>query len=212
MKNILKKARDSRQDPYLALLALRNTPIDDNIGSPVQQLMGRRTRTILPTTKRLLQPKTIRPSSVRKSILRQQERQKYYHDRSSKPLPPLSAGEKVMIKENKTWKPATVSGKANGPRSYFVTTQNGQTYRRNRMHLRRFPTLSHLDDEDDTLQTTPPANDDTGERDAPLSSVNEDAPDDTPAAESQPDAQPLRRSTRSVNKPERFVETHTSHF
>ena len=36
VKNILKKARDSRQDPYLALLALRNTPIDDNIGSPVQ--------------------------------------------------------------------------------------------------------------------------------------------------------------------------------
>ena len=181
MKNILKKARDSRQDPYLALLALCNTPIDDNIRSPVQQLMGR-TCTILSTTKRLLDPKTICPSSVQKSILHQQGRQKYYHDRSSKPLPPFTTGEKVMIKENKTWKPATVSGKANGSRSYFVTTQNGQTYRRNKMHLRHFPTQSHQDDEDDTLQTTPPAND-TGKRDTPLSSANEDAPDDTSAAE-----------------------------
>ena len=126
MKNILKKAQDSRQDPYLALLALCNTPIDDNKGSPVQQLMGR-TRTILPTTKRLLHPKTICPSIVRKSILHQQGRQKYYHDHSSKSLPSLSAGEKVMIKENKIWKPATASGKASGPRSCFVTTQNGQT-------------------------------------------------------------------------------------
>ena len=41
------------------------------------------------------------------------------------------------------------------------------------------------------LQTTPPANDDTVERDRLLNSANEDAPGDTPAAESQPDAQPL---------------------
>ena len=53
------------------------------------------------------------------------------------------------------------------------------------MHLRCFPTQSHQDDEDDTLQTTPPANDDTGERDTPLSSANEDAPGDTPAADQQ---------------------------
>ena len=57
VKNILKKAHDDRQDPYLALLALRNTPIDDEVGSPVQQLMGRRTKTLLPTTDKLLKPR-----------------------------------------------------------------------------------------------------------------------------------------------------------
>ena len=80
------------------------------------------------------------------------------------------------------------------------------------MNLRCFSTQSCQDDEHDILQTTPLANDDTGERNTPLSSANEDDPVDTPAAESQPDAQPLRRSTRSVNKPEQFVETHASHF
>ena len=115
VKNILKKARDDKQDPYLALLALRNTPINDQIGSPSQQLMGRRTCTLLPTTKQLLAPKIIRTSTVRRSIVDRQERQKYYHDLSSTRLPPFSVGDNVMIKENKIWKPATVTSKANGP-------------------------------------------------------------------------------------------------
>jgi transposase InsO family protein len=103
VKNILKKARDDKQDPYLALLALRNTPIDDQIGSPAQQLMGRRTRTLLPTTKQLLAPKIIRTSAVRKSIVGRQERQKHYHDLSSTRLPPLSIGDSVMIKEETSY-------------------------------------------------------------------------------------------------------------
>ncbi len=45
IKNVLKKATHDIVDPYLALLALRNTPIDDRVGSPAQQLMGRRTLT-----------------------------------------------------------------------------------------------------------------------------------------------------------------------
>ena len=43
LKNILKKSAQS--DVHLAILEWRNTPIDNNIGSPVQLLMGRRTKT-----------------------------------------------------------------------------------------------------------------------------------------------------------------------
>ena len=111
-------------------------PIDDQIRSPAQQLTGR-TRTLLPTAKQLLTPKTIRPSTVQKSIFKRQGRQKYYDDFSSKRLSPLSVGDKVTIKENKVWKPATITGKANGPRPYLVTTPEGQMHRRNRTHLRR---------------------------------------------------------------------------
>ena len=208
VKNILKKARDDRQDPYLALLALRNTPIDDQIGSPAQQLMGRRTRTLLPISKELLTPKTIRPSTIRKSILSRQERQKYYHDFSSKPLPLLSVGDKVTVKENKTWKPATITGKANSPRSYLVTTPEGQTYRRNRTHLRRSSAQSYQDDDD-----APQANKgNSGNRDPQESEANQDNLPDTVAAESVPDTQSLRRSTRSVTRPERYTETYAAHF
>ncbi|XP_014663228.1 PREDICTED: uncharacterized protein K02A2.6-like [Priapulus caudatus] len=54
-KNILKKCRESKTDPYLAMLLYRNTP-GDGFPSPAQILMGRRTATTLPTTRSLLKP------------------------------------------------------------------------------------------------------------------------------------------------------------
>ena len=44
-KYLLKKAKKSNRDPYLALMEFRNTPIDGINMSPSQLLMGRRTRT-----------------------------------------------------------------------------------------------------------------------------------------------------------------------
>lgn len=48
VKNLMKKCLESGDDVYLALLDLRNTPKDEQIGSPMQRLMGRRTKTLLP--------------------------------------------------------------------------------------------------------------------------------------------------------------------
>ena len=56
-KALLMKARTDRQDPLLALLAWRNTQSEGFNTSPVQRLMGRLTRTLLPTTHSLLEPK-----------------------------------------------------------------------------------------------------------------------------------------------------------
>ena len=54
IKSILKKSLQDKSDPNLALLDLRNTPIDGIGESPAQLLMGRRTRMLLPTS-----PKTV---------------------------------------------------------------------------------------------------------------------------------------------------------
>ena len=54
-KRLLTKAKASGQDPYLAILDLRNTPSASIGTSPVQRLFGRRTRTLLPTAGTLLQ-------------------------------------------------------------------------------------------------------------------------------------------------------------
>ena len=51
-KSILKKCPDI----YLALLNIRNTPPRGHSFSPVQQLMGRRTRSTLPLSEELLRP------------------------------------------------------------------------------------------------------------------------------------------------------------
>ena len=55
-KNLMKKAKVERKDFQLGLLDYRNTPIEEIGLSPAQMLMGRRTRTKLPTTPVLLKP------------------------------------------------------------------------------------------------------------------------------------------------------------
>ena len=55
-KNMMKKCLHAKEDPYLGLLNLRNTPEEGMTSSPTQRLMGRRTKTSLPTTFKLLQP------------------------------------------------------------------------------------------------------------------------------------------------------------
>ena len=38
IKSLIKKAKDDDRDIHLALLELRNTPINDQLGSPAQRL------------------------------------------------------------------------------------------------------------------------------------------------------------------------------
>ena len=74
VKNCLKKAVLDKRDPYLALLEYRNTPVSDMLGSPAQRLMGRRTKTLLPTSQKLLQPKTISPRTVQHELCQGKEK------------------------------------------------------------------------------------------------------------------------------------------
>ena len=59
-KKILQKSLDSGEDPYLSLLAWRNTPSKGFDSSPAQRLISRRTRTLLPIKKDLLKPKILK--------------------------------------------------------------------------------------------------------------------------------------------------------
>ena len=57
-KNLMKRSFLEHEDPYLALLYFRNTPQEGTDSSPVQRLMGRRTKTLIPTIPDLLNPET----------------------------------------------------------------------------------------------------------------------------------------------------------
>ena len=109
--------------------------MSDNLGSPAQRLMGCRTKTLLPTSNKLLQPKTIPPRTVTKELRYKKERQKHYYDKHSK-LEKLRAGDQVMMRDKDRWKPAKVISRT-APRSYIIKTSIGQIYRRNRRHLRK---------------------------------------------------------------------------
>lgn len=136
-KKLLTKAIADGQDPHLALLALRNTPLSDIGLSPVQLLMGRRTRTVLPTKPALLKQSGVPYQSVKNALERKQNTQKKFFDKGSKPLPPLDKGDSVRMRSNdNTWKPAQITNtpEKQQPRSYKVRSE-GKFYRRNRKDL-----------------------------------------------------------------------------
>ena len=88
--------------------------------------MGRHTKTLIPTTKKL-QPKTINPRSVQNALLKFKATQKFYYDRYTRILPKLNIGDPVLIQVNDTWHPAKVT-KINYTtlQSYIVTTPGAE--------------------------------------------------------------------------------------
>ncbi|KAK3737378.1 hypothetical protein QZH41_011513, partial [Actinostola sp. cb2023] len=138
-KRLLRKALDAGTEPYLAILEYRNTPTQGMESSPTQRLMNRRTRTLLPTTNALLQPRVVYPETV-KDLNRRKQQQSAHFNRNARDLPSLDEGDTVRMKPfrlgEKRWKKATVTSRLN-ERSYMVETPEGDKYRRNRSHLKK---------------------------------------------------------------------------
>ena len=135
-KRIFKKAAADKKDPFEGLLKYRNTPFEDIGVSPVQLLMSRRTRTMIPTHRRLLLPQAVDPDQVVKALKQRQSVSKKNYDKQSRDLPPLEAGDKVRIRPNrdKEWRKAEVL-----PRSYLLQDERGRVYRRNRKQIISVP-------------------------------------------------------------------------
>ena len=207
-KRLLIKAKEDKKDPYLSLLDLRNTPKSNLLGSPAQRLMGRRTKTLLPTSSKLLEPKVIKTTIVRSELQEERRRQKQSYDRHAKELTTLQPGQNVRVQFGKQWRPAVVTSVSSEPRSYNIKTPDGQTYRRNRRHLMESKSTgyeqSSFDDnwpgyeppESDPPPTEPvhEAPEQTGDNSPGSNSVNETSP-------------PLRRSQRNTHRPARYADT-----
>ena len=158
-KNLLRKALSARTDPYIAILDYRNTPTQGMESSPAQRLMNRRTRTLLPTTKTLLQPSVPQSERDVQQLNRRQFQQCKYYNQHARDLPPLKEGDVVRIKPfrlgSKEWKKGTITSKLD-ERSYMVETPDGDTYRRNRYHLRQTKENSDPKESPDTTPNRSP--------------------------------------------------------
>ena len=132
----LKKAAADNKDPFEGLLKYRNTPFEDISVSPVQLLMSRRTRTMIPTHQRLLLLQPVDPDRVVKALKLRQDVSKKNYDKQSRDLPPLEPGDKVRIHPNRdrVWRKAEVF-----PRSYLLQDEQGRVYRRNRRQIMSVP-------------------------------------------------------------------------
>ena len=138
-KNLMKKAATTNSDFQLALLDWRNTPTEGMQSSPAQRMFGRRTRTLLPTSRELLEPQLVR--DVRERKLQRKEVQTRYFNRNAKELPSLTNGDVVRMKPQASdgknrWIKAQVQQQVD-VRSYAVRTEDGRLFRRNRRHLRQ---------------------------------------------------------------------------
>ena len=135
-KNLFRKAREDKADPYLAMLDHRNTPAKGLL-SPAQKLMSRRTKTLLPTREDLLKPKL--PKNLKKFVKRDSRRQERSFNHKVKPLQPLHPGDVVRMKPHtngqKEWKKAIVWRRLD-ERSYHVKVA-GELYRQNRVDLKK---------------------------------------------------------------------------
>lgn len=134
-KHLMKKAEESGNDFWYALLHWRNIP--NMIGSsPVARFFSRSTRCGVPTAAENLLPKIVK--DVPAKIEANRKRSKLYYDRKTRNLPELSVGSPVYVQlhpeSSKHWTPATVSHRYND-RSYTVSV-NGADYRRSLVHLK----------------------------------------------------------------------------
>ena len=133
IKNLLRKAFEDGNDPYIALVEYRNTAFSGLKESPAQLLMSRMLKSKLPTSSALLKLRVV--EKAQEKLRERSDRQKVYYYRNAKPLPQIKEDDTVRIRKRKTWEPAIVSEKHTAPRFFIVTTLDGSAYRRNRRHL-----------------------------------------------------------------------------
>ena len=146
VKRLLKKS----SDPYKSLMCYRNTQIEGLDQSPAQLFLGRRLKTSLPTAADLLKPPTA--SAKPKLVNRQLNAKHYYDQKASRPLPEIHIGDSVMMKDDSSWKHATVEAKHATPKS-FVVNSGGRQYRRNRSMLKPTNSQPTSRNPDDQLET-----------------------------------------------------------
>ena len=181
IKGMLKKC----EDPYLALLSYRSTPLP--IGySPSQLLMDCTLRSSIPTTRGQRVPSVPDPDTVRANDAKVKTRPKENYDshHGAKVLPSLLPGVSVWVPDRQT--EATVDQEV-APQSFEVSTSDG-TYRRNRRDLIPLP--------------DPP--------DSPNNSSNRTEPNTATTAESNKP----RRSNRASRPPDRLNPSwiHNRHW
>jgi len=136
VKDLLQKCKETGQDPHLAMLCLRSTPLSCDLPSPAEMLNGRVYQTNLPAVSK---PSSSANGDINVRLQLRQDKQKVQYDKAARqPLQPLFPEDRVRLLNpaSRTWEPGVVRDVAATPRSYLVTADRGGTLRRNRRQLR----------------------------------------------------------------------------
>lgn len=145
IKELLRNA----EDPYMALLTYRATPLPWCHLSPSELLMGRRVRTDVPQVTSQFVPDWPYLQKFKAAEMEYKRKQKEQYDRRKRvrTLPLLESGTSVWVNTQDRQVQGTVTHTANTPRSYYVDTPTGQV-RRNRRDLRPRPAEQSITQEE----------------------------------------------------------------
>uniref|UniRef100_A0A674DKS6 Integrase catalytic domain-containing protein n=1 Tax=Salmo trutta TaxID=8032 RepID=A0A674DKS6_SALTR len=129
VKNLLKKA----DDPYLALLAYRSTPLQNGF-SPAQMLMRQQLHATVPTPPLLLDPSLPNTAAVKskEKERRSVDQQRFNKRHRASDFSRLPPGKQVWMTDSKVT--GIVLREHTAPQSYMVDVPHGSV-RRNRHHL-----------------------------------------------------------------------------
>ena len=178
----MKKCKKANEDPYLGLLNLRNTPQEGLLTSPVQRLMGRRTRTAVPTSAVALKPRNINNDQERSKMTKRRAAaaERYTDRRQLKPLVPGDVVRMQPIQAGKReWREAVVTSRLKS-RTYEVATSDGWKYTRNRQFLRSSPGFAEKRDSSPAKIDVAPQSSKSAEKpQSPAAEVK--IPEETPA-------------------------------
>ncbi len=188
VKHLLKKAAEAGEDPHLAILNYRSTPLEGG-KSPAELLMGRKLRTKLPSAEHLLQNKDqLAPRKCSSNVA---------YNKTARPLRPLECKDLVRVRCDGKWGPKAKVLKEIMPRSYEVLTEYGNTLRRNRRDLLKIPKTEFNED----VGLNCPA--------APTEQNKENTPKKSPTDSTLPlylNTGKDERPRRLIVKPKRLIE------
>ena len=128
VKGLLSKAKYPGQDPHLALLAYRSTPIDPHLRSPAEMLYQRNNCTTLPQRTPMLQMTMTDSTNVLPRVLNTMTI-------TAEPSPHCMQGKLSVLNNDKSlWLPAKIIWKAEDG-SYLVQVTDGGQYRHAHDHI-----------------------------------------------------------------------------